>query len=113
VIALVDAVHADEQMNQFTIAQSQVGYADRILLTKTDRRATAKNCANWRVLRAPVYTVTHGDIDLSQLFNTNGFMLEENVTSSRAFTLWPTSKTTCRRLWSSWITRWISATCPG
>lgn len=23
-------------MNQFTIAQSQVGYADRILLTKTD-----------------------------------------------------------------------------
>jgi len=36
VIALVDAVHADEQMNQFTIAQSQVGYADRILLTKTD-----------------------------------------------------------------------------
>ena len=24
VIALVDAVHADEQMNQFTIAQSQV-----------------------------------------------------------------------------------------
>lgn len=36
VIALVDAVHADEQMNQFTLAQSQVGYADRILLTKTD-----------------------------------------------------------------------------
>lgn len=36
VIALVDAVHANEQMNQFTIAQSQIGYADRILLTKTD-----------------------------------------------------------------------------
>ncbi|MBN0856228.1 hypothetical protein JTL95_37435, partial [Pseudomonas aeruginosa] len=36
VIALVDAVHADQQMDQFTIAQSQVGYADRILLTKTD-----------------------------------------------------------------------------
>ncbi|XPE70338.1 hypothetical protein ACNKHP_17450 [Shigella boydii] len=27
--------------------------------------------------RAPVYTVTHGDIDLGLLFNTNGFMLEE------------------------------------
>ncbi|MBZ4256009.1 hypothetical protein LAN29_20760, partial [Mycobacterium tuberculosis] len=27
VIALVDAVHADQQMDQFTIAQSQVGYA--------------------------------------------------------------------------------------
>jgi G3E family GTPase len=82
VIALVDAVHADDQMNQFTLAQSQVGYADRILLTKTDvaqeteklrERLTRINA------RAPIYTVTHGDIDLENLFNTNGFMLEENV----------------------------------
>ena len=88
VIALVDAVHADDQMNQFTIAQSQVGYADRILLTKTDvagesvklrERLTRINS------RAPIYTVTHGDIDLSQLFNTNGFMLEENVTAKPRF----------------------------
>lgn len=88
VIALVDAVHADDQMNQFTIAQSQVGYADRILLTKTDvagdteklrERLTRINA------RAPIYTVIHGDIDLSQLFNTNGFMLEENVTSKPRF----------------------------
>nr|WP_159466420.1 GTPase [Scandinavium goeteborgense] len=82
VIALVDAVHAEDQMNQFTLAQSQVGYADRILLTKTDvaqeteklrERLTRINA------RAPIYTVTHGDIDLEHLFNTNGFMLEENV----------------------------------
>lgn len=45
VIALVDAVHADEQMNQFTIAQSQVGYADRILLTKTDVAGEAEKTA--------------------------------------------------------------------
>ncbi|HIC7814510.1 TPA: GTPase [Enterobacter ludwigii] len=88
VIALVDAVHADEQMNQFTLAQSQVGYADRILLTKTDvagdneklrERLTRINS------RAPIYIATHGDIDLSQLFNTNGFMLEEHVTSTPRF----------------------------
>lgn len=49
VIALVDAVHADQQMNQFTIAQSQVGYADRILLTKTDVAGDSDSCANgWR-----------------------------------------------------------------
>ncbi|WES69094.1 GTPase [Superficieibacter sp. HKU1] len=86
VIALVDAVHADEQMNQFTLAQSQVGYADRILLTKTDvaeeteklrERLTRINA------RAPIYTATHGDIDLSLLFNTNGFMLEENVVAAK------------------------------
>ncbi|VFS65888.1 Uncharacterized GTP-binding protein YjiA [Raoultella planticola] len=34
--------------------------------------------------RAPVYTVIHGDIDLSQLFNTSGFMLEEKVVEQRA-----------------------------
>lgn len=88
VIALVDAVHADEQMNQFTIAQSQIGYADRILLTKTDvaggseklrERLTRINA------RAPIFTVTHGDIDLAQLFNTNGFMLEENITAKPRF----------------------------
>ena len=86
VIALVDAAHADQQMNQFTIAQSQVGYADRILLTKTDvagdsdklrERLTRIN------VRAPIYRVIHGDIDLSLLFNTSGFMLEENVVSSK------------------------------
>ncbi|NEN67697.1 GTP-binding protein, partial [Escherichia coli] len=32
---------------------------------------------------APIYTVIHGDIDLSQLFNTSGFMLEENVVNSK------------------------------
>ncbi|VFS23955.1 Uncharacterized GTP-binding protein YjiA [Yokenella regensburgei] len=31
------------------------------------------------------YTVTHGDIDLGLLFNTNGFMLEEKVTTAPRF----------------------------
>jgi len=82
VIALVDAVHADGQMNQFTLAQSQVGYADRILLTKTDVAGSADALRErlQRInARAPIYTVTHGDIDLALLFNTNGFMLEESV----------------------------------
>lgn len=88
VIALVDAVHADEQMNQFTIAQSQVGYADRILLTKTDVAGESEKLRErlGRInARAPIYTVTHGDINLSQLFNTNGFMLEENITAKPRF----------------------------
>lgn len=86
VIALVDAVHADGQMNQFTLAQSQVGYADRILLTKTDVAGSAEALRErlQRInARAPIYTVTHGDIDLAQLFDTNGFMLEENVVPAK------------------------------
>ena len=88
VVALVDAVHADEQMNQFTIAQSQVGYADRILLTKTDVAGDSEKLRERLArinARAPVYTVTHGDIDLAYLFNTNGFMLEENIAPTPRF----------------------------
>lgn len=88
VIALVDAVHANDQMNQFTIAQSQVGYADRILLTKTDVAGESEKLRErlGRInARAPMYTVTHGDINLELLFNTNGFMLEENITAKPRF----------------------------
>ncbi|EFD8894106.1 GTPase [Escherichia coli] len=88
VIALVDAAHADNQMNQLTFTQSQVGYADRILLTKTDIASESESEKLRERLarinaRAPVYTVTHGEIDLSLLFDTNGFMLEENVVSNK------------------------------
>lgn len=91
VIALVDAVHADQQMNQFTIAQSQVGYADRILLSKTDvagdsdklrERLTRINA------RAPIYSVTHGDIDLSLLFNTSGYAGRERDQQQTALSLY-------------------------
>ncbi|CAI1039229.1 Uncharacterized GTP-binding protein YjiA [Serratia fonticola] len=86
IITLVDAVHADQQLNQFTISQAQVGYADRILLTKTDV-ATDNDALIQRLqlmnARAPVYKVTHGDIDLSVLFDIEGFVLNDklNVTA--------------------------------
>ncbi len=81
----MDAVHADEQMNQFTIAQSQVGYADRILLTKTDVAGEAENCVNARRASTPVHRSTPSPTATSTglLFNTNGFMLEENVVSTK------------------------------
>ncbi len=63
-----------------------MGYADRILLTKTDVAGEAEKLRERLArinARAPVYTVTHGDIDLGLLFNTNGFMLEENVVSTK------------------------------
>ncbi|MDM3580345.1 GTP-binding protein, partial [Proteus mirabilis] len=36
IITLVDTIHAQQQLDLFAIAQSQIGYADLILLTKTD-----------------------------------------------------------------------------
>ncbi|CAI1002580.1 GTPase [Serratia proteamaculans] len=82
IITLVDAAHADQQLNQFSIAQAQVGYADRILLTKTD---VAPDCEaliqrlQQMNARAPVYTVTHGNIDLSVLFDIEGFVLNDKL----------------------------------
>ncbi|RWR03169.1 GTP-binding protein [[Pantoea] beijingensis] len=86
VIALVDAAHASEQLDRFTLAQSQIGYADRILLTKTDVAEEYSPLLDrlQRInARAPVYPVLHGKIDLELLFNTNGFMLEENVVPAK------------------------------
>ncbi|CAI1799555.1 Uncharacterized GTP-binding protein YjiA [Serratia quinivorans] len=82
IITLVDAAHADQQLNQFSIAQAQVGYADRILLTKTD---VAPDCEaltqrlQQMNARAPVYQVTHGDIDLDVLFDIEGFVLNDKL----------------------------------
>jgi len=36
IVTLVDAKHADKQLDDFREAQEQVGFADRILLSKTD-----------------------------------------------------------------------------
>nr|WP_113864729.1 GTPase [Brenneria salicis]NMN92308.1 G3E family GTPase [Brenneria salicis ATCC 15712 = DSM 30166]RBP67647.1 G3E family GTPase [Brenneria salicis ATCC 15712 = DSM 30166]RLM32379.1 GTPase [Brenneria salicis ATCC 15712 = DSM 30166] len=82
IITLVDAVHAQQQLDQFTIAQSQIGYADRILLTKTD--VAGEDDALMQRLqrinaRAPIYPVIHGDIDLSVLFNIDGFILNDRL----------------------------------
>ncbi|WP_413725904.1 GTPase [Sodalis sp. RH16] len=86
VITLVDAVHAEQQLSRFPIAQAQVGFADRILLTKTDvagdcealvRRLQAINA------RAPVYRVVNGDIPLTQLFGVEGFILNDRVTVAK------------------------------
>ncbi len=99
-------------MDQFTIAQSQVGYADRILLTKTDVAGDTEKLRERLArinARAPIYTVIHGDIDLSQLFNISGFMLEEKVVSATPrFHFVAENRMTSRRLWSSSTIRWIS-----
>jgi len=86
VITLVDAVHAMSQLDKFPLAQSQVGYADRILLTKTDVAGdtTALTERLQRInARAPLYPMIQGDIDPQLLFNTRGFMLEEEIVPAK------------------------------
>ena len=86
IITLVDAVHADKQLNDFAIAQAQVGYADRILLTKTDMQPDHEALTErlQRInARAPIYPVIHGDINLDLLFNVQGFLLDSQLKVSQ------------------------------
>ncbi|ATO34333.1 GTPase [Dickeya dianthicola] len=85
VIALVDAVHADEQLSLHTVAQAQVGYADRLLLTKTDLAGdtSALEARLTRInARASLHRVTNGQIDHRQIFGVDGFMLNDRLSVS-------------------------------
>jgi G3E family GTPase len=80
VITVVDAVHAQQQLDQHHEAQEQVGFADRILLSKTDLVTQPDIDAlilRLRKLnvRAPVLQVPFGQADLTQILDIRGFDL--------------------------------------
>lgn len=83
IITLVDAVNADTHLQQ-TIAQAQVGFADRILVSKCDLvdqaafEALSERLARIN-RRAPIRVVEHGRIDLAELLDVRGFNLNADV----------------------------------
>lgn len=83
IITLVDAKHAELHLTQ-TIAQAQIGFADRLLVSKRDlvdeqtfealsQRLTRIN------RRAPIRLVEHGRIDLAELLDVRGFNLNADL----------------------------------
>lgn len=91
VVTLVDAVNAERHLQE-AIAQAQVGFADRILLSKTDLVAAEQvEALSGRLARinrrAPVRVVEHGRIDLAELLDIRGFNL--NADFGPALTLRP------------------------
>lgn len=83
IITLVDAAHADTHLEQ-TIAQAQIGFADRLLVSKTDLVDEATFTALSERLtrinrRAPIRVVEHGKIDLAELLDVRGFNLNADV----------------------------------
>lgn len=92
IVTLVDAVNAERHLSE-TIAQAQVGFADLILLSKTDLADAASVEALQARLqrinrRAPIQRVEHGRIDLAALLDLRGFEFEP----------WPTRGLTLRPL---------------
>jgi len=80
IITVVDARHAPQQLEEHHEAQEQVGFADRILLSKTDlvsEQETAALIARLRNInaRAPVRKVHFGETEIDQILDIKGFNL--------------------------------------
>lgn len=83
IITLVDAANAERHLQE-SIAQAQVGFADRILVSKRDLVDEAQFEALSQRLqrinrRAPIRVVEHGAIDLAELLDVRGFNLTEHM----------------------------------
>jgi len=80
VITVVDAKHGHATLDAQPEAQNQVGFADRILLTKTDLvSADEVESLRERLLamnpRAPIRAVQMGEIPLAEVLDLRGFNL--------------------------------------
>ena len=81
IVTVVDAKHASQQLDNFHEAQEQVGFADRILLSKSDLVSEAERerlSARLRQInpRAPVRAVHFGETPIGDLLDIGGFSLD-------------------------------------
>ncbi|HEX6690842.1 MAG TPA: GTP-binding protein [Burkholderiales bacterium] len=80
ILTVVDAKHAPKQLDEFHEAQEQVGFADRILMSKTDlvTDTDVENLAK-RLKRmnprAPVKKVHFGEAKIEEILDIRGFNL--------------------------------------
>jgi G3E family GTPase len=80
ILTVVDAKHAPKQLDEFHEAQEQVGFADRILLSKTDLvseddvRKLAERIKRMNP-RAPVKHVHFGEAPIAEILDIRGFNL--------------------------------------
>ncbi len=80
VVTVVDALHGERQLDEQREAQVQVGFADRILLSKVDlvddaaRERLAARLARINP-RAPVRPVHFGEVPISEVLDIRGFNL--------------------------------------
>ncbi|MEB2346978.1 MAG: GTP-binding protein, partial [Comamonadaceae bacterium] len=84
VITLVDAKHANEQLDTRQEARRQVGFADQIFLSKTDLVSEQDKDALIHRLkhmnpRAPIRAVHFGEVPLKEVLDLRGFNLNDKL----------------------------------
>ncbi len=90
VLTVVDARHAMTQLDEHEEAQRQVGFADKLLISKTDlvdaATVTALKARLTRMNpRAPISQVDFGNAPLSELLDIRGFNLNDKLELDPAF----------------------------
>ena len=80
ILTIVDAKHATQQLDEFHEAQEQVGFADRILLSKTDlmnEEDTALLIKRLKRMnpRAPIKKLHFGEAPIAEVLDIRGFNL--------------------------------------
>ncbi len=84
ILTLVDAKHAQTQLNERQEARRQIGFADRIFISKSDLVSPSElEALQHRILhmnpRAPQKTVHFGEVALSEVFDLRGFNLNAKL----------------------------------
>lgn len=84
ILTLVDAKHANQQLDDRQEARRQVGFADQIFLSKTDLVSAAEKDALVHRLkhmnpRAPIKAVHFGEVPLAEVLDLRGFNLNAKL----------------------------------
>jgi G3E family GTPase len=80
ILTVVDAKHAPKQLDEFHEAQEQVGFADRILMSKTDL-VSSDDVQSLSIRlkkmnpRAPIKSVHFGEAKIEEILDIRGFNL--------------------------------------
>ncbi|MBB5400361.1 MULTISPECIES: CobW family GTP-binding protein [Paraburkholderia] len=84
IITLVDAKHADRQLDEHEVVQRQVGFADRLFITKADLVDERQvGDLRHRLLhmnpKAAIRVVNFGETDIKEIFDLRGFNLNSKL----------------------------------
>lgn len=87
IIVVVDALHASKQLDEHPVVQRQVGFADRMLLSKCDLAdPAALNELSDRLIRinprALLQRLDHGRAEANSLIGIGGFNLDTSLLAS-------------------------------
>ncbi|AFZ83289.1 CobW family GTP-binding protein [Candidatus Kinetoplastidibacterium blastocrithidiae] len=90
VVALVDAKHGIDTLKNQIEAQKQIGFADRILVSKSDLVDDKEfNLLKKHLIkinpRSPIKKTNYGDINIEDILNINGFNLNDALDINSEF----------------------------